>query len=435
MSTVAQSAGISPRRQICDFVCTACGCACDDLSVTVEGERIIAFEPPCPLAEAFLLADYHSVESGDATALIAQAAELLRDARAPLVMGFERATVEAQRLAVAMADRLGAFIDPTDERGASRSHAAVQTVGAVTATLGEVAQRCDFIVYWECDPATTHPRHMDRFASRDGQRTVIVANWPTPSAALADEYLLIPAGSGVESLWTLRALVRGIALDAENVELQTGNSLAAWQHLADQLKAAHYAAIFFDASFQSGASRVVPDPGACERAPQAITELVRDLHRHTRAAALSLGAASNAVGAAQVLAWQTGFPAAVSFARGYPQHLPEEATAVRLITRREVDVALIIAADPLAHWPPDSAEHLKSIPLVVLDDRDTLTAQAATVAIRTASFGIAEMGDVYRSDGVALPLRPAIASPHQAMADVLGQLAALIGAQTLDSRC
>lgn len=421
MSTVGQPAGIASRMQIRDFVCTACGCACDDLAVTVEGERIVAFEPPCPLAEAFLLGEHEAVTSGDTTAHVAQAAELLRHARAPLVMGFERATVDSQQLAVAIADRLGALIDPTDERGVSRSHAAVQTVGAVTATLGEVALRGDFIVYWECDPASTRPRHMDRFASREGQRTVVVANWPTPSAALADEYLLIPAGSGFESLWTLRALVRGITLNAEQVELQTGNSLAAWQRLAEQLKDSSYAAIFYH--------------GACEATVQAITELVRDLHRHTRAAALPLGAAPNAVGAAQVLTWQTGFPAAVSLVRGYPQHLPDEATAVQLMARREVDAALIIAADPLAYWPPAAVEHLKSIPFVVLGDRDTLTSQAAAIAFHTAPFGIAEAGDVYRSDGVALPLRPVTLSSLPAAADVLARIAALIGARTPDSRC
>jgi formylmethanofuran dehydrogenase subunit B len=239
---------------------------------------------------------------------------------------------------------------------------------------------------------------------------------------MADEYLLIPAGSGFECLWTLRALVRGIALDAEQVELQTGNSLAAWQRLADQLKAAHYAAIFFDPASDT-ASRVVPDPGACEPTTQAITELIRDLHRHTRAAALPLGAAPNAVGAAQVLTWQTGFPAAVSFARGYPKHLPSEATAMQLMARREVDAALIIAADPLAHWPQTAAEHLRSIPIIVIDDRPTATAQAATIVIGAAPFGIATPGDVYRSDVVALPLRPAFDSRLPTMADVLSLLA------------
>jgi formylmethanofuran dehydrogenase subunit B len=391
-----------------DFVCTACGCACDDLTVETVGAWIVAFAPPCPLAAAFLLAERPAeTPTTDTAALFDEAARLLRAARAPLIMGFERATVVAQRFAVEIADRLGAYLDPTDDRGASRSHAAVQNVGAVTATLGEVANRSDLVIYWECDPATTHPRHMERFASREQQRTLVVDHWPSPSASLADDYMLIPTHSGPECLATLRALVRGIAVDADTVEHQTGNSLEVWQRLAERLKAAKYPAIF-----SNGASS------------QAITELVRDLHRHTRAVALPLGGAPNAVGAAQVLTWQTGFPAAVSFARGYPDYLPDEATAARLLACGEVDAALIVAADPLPHLPLGAASHLRAIPTIVLDARDTPTRQAATVAIPVAPFGIAEEGSVCRADGVVLPLLPAIASTSPAAEHVLRELAA-----------
>jgi formylmethanofuran dehydrogenase subunit B len=397
-----------------DFVCTACGCACDDLTVETDGVRIVAFEPPCPLAASFLLAERpesapSSESVSELSALLDEAAKLLRAARAPLIMGLERATVEAQRIAVEIADRLGAYLDPTDDRGASRSYAAVQNVGAVTATLGEVASRSDLVIYWECDPASTHPRHMDRFAGREGQGTLVVDHWPSPSASLADDYMLIPTHSGAECLATLRALVRGIAIDAETVEHQTGNSVEAWQKLAERLKAAKYPAIFTN-----------------EGNSQAITELVRDLHRHTRAVALALGGAPNAVGAAQVLTWQTGFPAAVSFARGYPDYLPDEATAAKLLARGEVDAALIVAADPLPHLALGAASHLRAIPTIVLDDRDTPTRQAATVAISVAPFGIAEGGSVFRADGVALPLRPAIATAAPSAEHVLRELATRI---------
>jgi formylmethanofuran dehydrogenase subunit B len=412
MATALSAKDAAARRVVRDFVCAGCGCACDDLTLTIEGDRIASLEPPCPVAEQFLLAPRSDAVPISVPDAIEQAAALLSAARAPLIMGFERATVDVQRLAVEIADRLGATIDPTDERGTSRSHAAVQTVGAVTATLGEVAQRSDLVVYWDCDPATTHPRHMERFASRAGVRTIVVSSAPTPSSALANKYLLIPTGSGVECLWTLRALVRGVALDAEEVEVRTGNSLDAWQTLAEQLKSATYGAVFYDAASADATA-----------SSQAITKLARDLHRHTRAVALPLGAAPSAVGAAQVLTWQTGFPAAVSFARGYPQYLPGEAMAVQLAQRKEVDAALIIAADPLAAWPKAAADYLRSLPTIVLDDRDTLTLQAATIGIRTAPFGLATTGDVFRADGVTLPLRAAVNSPLPQVDAVLARLA------------
>lgn len=412
MASAPPAKDAAVQRVVRDFVCVGCGCACDDLTLTLDGGRIASFEPPCPLAEQFLLAPENVGGCADVFESIERAATLLSAARAPLVIGFERATVDTQRLAVEIADRLRATIDPTDERGTSRSHAAVQTVGAVTATLGEVAQRSDLVIYWDCDPATTHPRHMERFASRAGVRTVVVSSAPTPSAASANQYLLIPTGSGVECLWTLHALIRGVALDADEVEQRTGNSLDAWRELAERLKSAAYGAVFHDAASADAVAST-----------QAITELVRDLHRHTRAVALPLGSAPSAVGAAQVLTWQTGFPAAVSVARGYPEYLPGEAAAVQLARRKEIDAALIIAADPLAAWPKAAADYLRSIPTIVLDDRETATLQAATIGVCTAPFGLATTGDVFRADGVTLPLRAAVSSPLPQLDQVLAHLA------------
>jgi formylmethanofuran dehydrogenase subunit B len=124
-----------------------------------------------------------------------------------------------------------------------------------------------------------------------------------------------------------------------------------------------------------------------------------------------------------VLTWQTGFPAAVSFAAGFPNYRPGEGGAGRLLARREVDAALIIAADPLPHLAPAAAAHLRLIPTIVLDDRDTATAQAATVVLPSAAFGIETSGTTFRSDGVALPLRPALPAQRSAAADLLQRLA------------
>ena len=44
----------------------------------------------------------------------------------------------------------------------------------------------------------------------------------------------------------------------------------------------------------------------------------------------------------------------------------------------------------------------------MLHSRDT---HRATVAFRTATYGIHTPGTVYRADGVPIPLRPALSSP------------------------
>jgi len=428
-----------------DYVCTACGCLCDDLTLTVEGRRITRVEPPCPVAAAFFLEERPAppaaalIDGKPATleAALARAAEILQTANAPLIFGGEQATVDAQRAAVAIADRLGATIDPTDARGRSQNHAAIQTLGAVTSTLGEVAGRSDLVVYWNCDPAVTHPRHIERIARHPfttpgdhpaARRVIVVVPNRNASTKLADEALTLRAGGDLAALAVVRAIVAAekpadVKIDNENqVERLTGAPLAQWAYLAQRLKLARYAAIFY-----------APDrtnPAGPDAIAQSITELVRDHHRHTRAVALTLGEPGNAPGAAQVLTWQTGFPSAVNFATGYPQSLPGESTAATILERAEADAALIIAADPLN--PPTTAlsagaqDHLKQIPTIVLDDHATETTKQAAVAIFTPTFGIETTGEVFRSDNVALPLRAAIAPSRPAAEELLQRLLNLL---------
>lgn len=414
----APSADGGDDREAPDFVCTACGCMCDDLRLTVRENRVTAVEPPCPLAESFLLREPDALNSpclvdgrpAELDAALRRAAEILQAASAPLVMGFERATVETQRRVVEIADRLGAFLDPTDEHGRSCCHAAVQTVGAVTATLGEVAARSDLVVYWNVDPATTHPRHIERFARHPftagappatPRRVITVGTVRSKTSEASDEYLSLKSDGDLAALATIRALIQGRDCDPSLVEAQTGASLEQWAYLAQRLKMARYSAIFYEPSFDS--------PSGPDALSQAITELAIDLHRHTRAVALRLGAPWNAFGAAQVLTWQTGFPAAVSFAPGYPTYLPGEASAETLLARGEVDAALVIGADPATHLSAASRASLAAIPTVVIDDRLSETARRARIALFTARFGIETTGSAFRSDGVALPLRYAIA--------------------------
>ena len=124
---------------------------------------------------------------------------------------------------------------------------------------------------------------------------------------------------------------------------------------------------------------------------------MRDLNRDRHAVTLALRGEGNARGAEDVLAWQTGFPAAVSFARGYPRANPGEFSAAALLERGEVDAALVVAADPLPG--------LRELPLVVVDTRATATLEAARVAFAAAADGVEVPGTIHRMDGVPIPLR------------------------------
>ena len=330
-----------------------------------------------------------------------EAAAILADARVPLVYGLGQASCEAQRTAVALAEAIGAVIDPAGPLLDGASGLAFQARGASTATLGDVRDRADVVVVWRADPVVTHPRLLERLRLPGaGRELVVVDERRTATAEEADTFLELPADRDVEALWTLRALVRDkpVApfeppLDDLAARLRGARSVAILQHVHGTVEAL------------------------------GLHALVRDLCQDTHAVAVTLRREGNAAGAEDVLAWQTGYPSAVSFAGGRPRSSPGELSAAAVLERGDADAALVVGSDPLEHLPERAAERLRAIPVVSVDARDTTTAGAARVAFTTAAAGVHRPGVVHRLDGVPLPLRELLASSRPSEADVLEAIA------------
>jgi formylmethanofuran dehydrogenase subunit B len=70
----------------------------------------------------------------------------------------------------------------------------------------------------------------------------------TATADRANLFVRVAPEAQFETLWTLRALVRGVALDPGRVVRATGLDLSALADLANRLKGSRYGALFFGAS-------------------------------------------------------------------------------------------------------------------------------------------------------------------------------------------
>ena len=68
---------------------------------------------------------------------------------------------------MALAETIGAVIDPAGPLLDGASGLAFQARGASTATLGDVRDRADVVVIWRADPVTTHPRLLERLRLPD----------------------------------------------------------------------------------------------------------------------------------------------------------------------------------------------------------------------------------------------------------------------------
>jgi formylmethanofuran dehydrogenase subunit B len=407
------------------LVCAGCALLCDDVTVADRG-----FEPACPLGAEWYAARSGGDESSptpeatvagepaDVDTALARAAELLRGRRRPLVHGFEGATVEDARAAVALADRLGAIVAAGEPGGPWPGAPAFPLRGASTATLGEIRDRSELVVVWREDPATSHPRLLERLgftgdgadgthpSRTPGRALAVLDDRDTPTARLGDLRLRWPPHHDAESLAALHLLARGRG----DTHLDDGlreRMEPLWRRLAP----------LSHATFVYGPALAAGTGG--QRRALALQELVRELSRGRHVVTLSLAGAPGIRGADDVLAWQTGYPAVVDLGRGHPE--PVTCTEP-VIEHERVDVTVRVGDDPGARGAPVAGE-----PAVIALSGVPGTPEPA-VWIRTASAGIGAGGTMHRLDGVPLALRPPQPSAAPSAAELLHRLLGVVSA-------
>ena len=383
--------------------CLGCGCACDDITVVVERGRLTEAQRACVLGTAWFGDGQVPQEirirgrAGTVERAIAEAAKVLTGAQRPLVYLAGDISCEVQRDAVAIADRLRGAIDSLAGT-AGAGVLAAQRRGRAGATLGELRQRADLVVFWGVDPGARYPRYSARYAvdavglaapaGRSSRRVIAVDLGEARGPADADARVAIRPDAEVDALGAMRATVQGRVAG-------TDAALAPAMALVQGMTQARYVALVADA--EPGPIPLDPDRA------EALIALAQALNGRTRCALSTLRGGGNRSGADAVLTWQTGFPFAVDFGRGYPTYRPHAGAAGRL-AGGEVDAALVIGAP--ATLPDSVARGLAGVATVAIGPRASAAGWKPVVAVDTGVAGIHEGGTAFRMDDVPLPLRP-----------------------------
>src|SRR6266704_4014806 len=403
-------------RTVANATCLGCGCTCDDITVVVKQDHIAEARNACALGVAWFgdgSAPAETRVNGRAASLeqaLTEGATILNGARHPLVYLAGDISSETQREAVAIADRLHAAIDSLAATAAPAVLAA-QRRGRAGATLGEIRQRADLVVFWAVDPSGRYPRYGSRYAveprgvaapqGRQSRTLIAVDVGENLGPADSDGRVAIAPGDEVDSLEMMRATVQGRAVGEEDARFRPA------VELARRMTGARYVVIVAD-----GEPGLTPaDPARAE----ALGTLAQALNGPTRCALSTLRGGGNRSGADAVLTWQTGFPCGVDFARGYPEYRPgvERGTAA-LLEAGEIDAALGIGSP--GSVPEPVARGLARVPTVVIGPRASAAPFSPAVAIDTGVAGIHESGTAFRMDDVPLPLRLVLEGPRAAAA-------------------
>ena len=412
-----------------DVTCLGCGCACDDIRIGVRDGRIVGTGNACTLGVQWFgdgTVPTRSILDGNDVPLpiaIATAASRLLEATRPLVYLAPGVSCETQRTGAALADLLCARLDSVTSATTSPLVLAAQERGFASATLGEVRNRADLVVFWGVDVDRRYPRFTSRYApgpvgthvpaGRGGRHVIAVDVGAATTVEDADRRFAIAPANELSTLTAIAALVREPVRGT--VELRPMSS-PAWEHahaLAPLLIEARYVAVVYDGE---------PDDRD-GRSPQRFDALVRLSHAlndRTRCAGIALRGGGNRSGADSVLAAHTGFPIAVDFARGFPQYRPHDGCALAVLDDERVDVVCVIGDASLIPGPV--RDGLAAIRAIVIGPRASTAPLGAAVVIDTGVAGIHSVGTAFRTDDVPLPLRAPVGGVRSAEA-VVSELA------------
>jgi formylmethanofuran dehydrogenase subunit B len=393
-----------------DIVCTFCGSVCDDGEYDLKKKSVKKF---CKLGSSKFaekerikapMIDGKEVSYEEA---IDKAVEILVNAKRPLLYGWASTANEAIRLGVILAEKLGGVYDQC----ASVCHApgtlATIEEGVPGGTLGSVKNRADVVVFWGSNPMEAHPRHGMRYSisakgllvkDRKQRKVIVVDVRPTKTAKIADIFIQIKPGYDYAIFSALRAIIGG---NADAVPSEVGGvAKEKLIELADIMKNAKYGAILYGLGVTQSRGR--------DRNVENAIKLVQLLNRTTRWIIWPMRGHYNVVGAGEVPAWEVGYQYAIDFSRGYPRFSPAEFSAVEVLKRRDCDAALIVASDPVAHFPRIAVQHLKRIPVIQIDPYPNMTTLVAKIVIPSAVYGIEAEGTAYRMDCIPLRLKKII---------------------------
>ena len=459
-------------KVINNVICPGCGTLCDDIKVTIDGNRIIDVENACAMGMAKFLnygrhrkskplirknGEFVEVSMNEA---IRRSAEILAESKYPILYGWSNTSCEAIRVGLELAEEVGGVIDNTSTVCHGPSILSVQNIGIVSCTLGQIRHRADLILYWGSDPYSAHPRHVERYTTfsegrfrRSGwlsfirrlsgkilkkkliQTARLVLRRTQPQHSRALEKLPVPFYMEGRKMivvdvrrtrsaevadyflqippnmdYELLQALRMLVNDQDlEVDEVAGIPTELLEEIVDAMISCEFGILFFGVGLTMSKGKL--------RNIDAALSLTRDLNKRTKFLIMPMRGHFNVTGANVVFTWQTGYPYAVDFSMGYPRYNPGETSVVDILSREECDAGLVIASDPISNFPARASKTLAQNPLIVIDPDVTPTSLMADVVFPSAYVGIEAEGTAYRMDHVPLHMKKVVNPPDGCLTD------------------
>ncbi|MDD5615263.1 MAG: formylmethanofuran dehydrogenase subunit B [Candidatus Methanoperedens sp.] len=396
--------------------CTGCALLCEDIEVVIENDRIKESRNACRRGAARFrccknrLAPSFNKMQTDIDTAIKKAAEILKNAKSPMLFGWSNSTCEAQVKGIQLAKKLNSAIDDTSSFCQGLLIEKVLHKKFRTCSLEDVRNMADVLVYWGSDAQDSQPRHLSRFSvfprgesrqrgyEEDRLAIAIDVRESNTAKICKGHFYRIPLKGDREFILALMdALVGKVPkYDAKRI-----------LELAGFMKKAEFGVIFAGIGLTYSIKEDID-------ILVSLADLLPNFH------IMPMVGHYNMRGFNEALFKETGYVNRVKF-DGKPVH-DNKYAIVEALKAKSIDALLVMGSDPLSSLPRSVLTHLASIPVICIDPCVTLTSKIAAVTIPSAASGLECGGSAVRMDGKVIELSKVVENSYLTDEQILTRL-------------
>ncbi|MEZ6094889.1 MAG: hypothetical protein R3C03_11760 [Pirellulaceae bacterium] len=317
-----------------------------------------------------------------------QSAKVISESRQITIAGTESLSISAQRAVLELAMLVGASIHSSISDGGGLSSFLLQNQGLSTATLGEISDRCDTIVFWDIDPNDLPPKLIPKYFG--DRKIVFVSNRDQSDFEIdsSGNFITCSLEDATTYLGCLLSDKTGALPDSKECTLQS------------VFEKSNHLAVF--ATFSRITSDTLPHFSLVNRA------VLKKNREGSRAYLLNLEKALNHTGAIQVNAAHTGFCDNMDYSAGYWRQHWSDISLSSLLRREIVDTVVVFCGQNQRCISELISKH--SNINWILFHSVPFDQPLRAIQIEIAALGIDDSGDVLRMDEVMIPVPATAAS-------------------------
>ncbi len=413
--------------------CSGCSLLCDDIIIKSDGLYIDEVIGACLKGkERFdqitaknriynpLIRKYGVLEKATLDESIDNVINIINKSSKPLLYGFSTVSCEAQLAGIKLAKHINGFIDSNSTICQGKVLNISKETGITLTTISEIINKADLLISWGANPAESIPRLLNKALFSRGKfrmtgreiKTLIVID-PVKTASFGvmgvrDVALQIECGKDLDLIRVLKE--ECCTTDSIPTNGVAGIDKDDLKRLLLHLTGAENGIIFIGQGILGSHNGSTVIKELLE-----LVQLINAKQQKGRISIIMLGGHYNMLGFDHVALSVCGKNHGLQFENN--QLIESKDNIISKIENEDFDCSLIVGTDPISHLPWQLSKKLMAKPLILIDNKQSATSNAADIIIPSAITGIECEGLAYRLDHIPIDLKKIVNPPNNILSD------------------